>query len=404
MKLLKNISFFTAITILTSVVSFLLLPIMTKHLSTEDYGVLSIFNALIRFIVAFISLGSINVLMVSLINEKKEAFNLELRAFFQISLNNAFLFSFLIAIYIYFFDSFFGLPNWLSISTPLIALGITSFEAVSGITVFKNQHKEYAKIILSKFFIEILFSLLLIVGFGFNWIGRVSGVLLGLMASLIISYRYLKQQDFISFTLDKRTLNRLIKSGSPLILMNISIMVMNLSDRFFIEKMVGISDTGVYNVGAVIGGIELIIVNASIAVFRPMIYRYLKENKKSTQLQLINLILLITTFIGIYLFTDLIFYLLVDESFYEAKQYVLPISLGFLFWGVSNYYISYFIFYKKNKYNIAISLFSMVLNLILNYFLIKDYSTIGAAYATTITYFFMAIIIYIVSLKFNNYD
>lgn len=399
MNLLKKISFFAAITILTSIISFLLLPILTKYLSPKDYGVLSIFNALVRFIVAFVSLGSINILMVSLINEKKETFNLQFRAFFQISLNNALISSFLISLYIYFFDSFFGLPHWLAILTPIIALGVASFEAVSGITVFKSQHKEYAKITLSKFLFEISFSLLLIVGFGFNWIGRVGGLLLGLIISLLFAYRYLKKQGYIDLTLDKKVLKGLITSGSPLILMNISITIMNLSDRFFIENMVGISNVGVYNVGAVIGGIELIIANAAIAVFRPMIYKYLKNDENNIQLQLINVLVLIGVLIGIYIFNDLIFYLLVNESFYEAKQYVLPISLGFLFWGLGNYYMSYLIFYKKNKLNAYISIFGMGVNLFLNYFLIIEYSTIGAAYATTITYFLISIIIYIVSLK-----
>ena len=372
---------------------------MTKHLSAEDYGILSIFNALIRFIVAFISLGSINILMVSLINEKKETFNLQFRAFFQISFINTLIFSLLIGVYIFLFGSFFGLPNWLALSTPFIALGITTFEAVSGITVFKSQHKDYAKITLSKFFIEISFSLVLIVGIGFNWIGRVSGLLLGLMVSLMFAYRYLKKEKHLEKKLDKVILKNLIKLGSPLILMNISITVMNLSDRFFIENMVGINDTGIYNVGAVIGGIELIIVNATIAVFRPMIYKYLKNKKNNIQLQLINVFVLTGAFIGIYIFNDLIFYLLVNDSFYDAKQYVLPISLGFLFWGLSNYYISYLIYYNKNKLNVSISIFGMLINLALNYILIDRYSTIGAAYATTITYFLMSIIIYIVSLK-----
>lgn len=404
LNLLKRISFFAAITILTSVVSFLLLPILTKYLSPEDYGVLSIFNALIRFIVTFLSLGSINILMVSLIDKKKSFFNLQLRSFFQISITNAILISAGIFIYIVLIGSFFGLPNWLALLSPFIAFGITSFEAISGITVFKKQQKEYSILVLSKFFLEIFISLFLIVGIGLNWIGRVSGLIISLIIVLFLMYRYLKKEKHLDFTLSKEVTKDLIKLGTPLILMNVSITVMNLSDRFFIEKMVGLSDTGIYNVGAVIGSIELIIANAVIAVFRPIIYTCLKEKTTDKKIQLYNLLILAGTLIGIYLFNDLLFFLFVNEKFYSAKEYVFPIALGFLFWGISNYYLSYLIFYKKNTINAFISIFGMVLNLILNYILISKFSTIGASYATAITYFLMAIIIYIVSLKLIDYD
>ena len=44
----------------------------------------------------------------------------------------------------------------------------------------------------------------------------------------------------------------------------------------------------------------------------------------------------------------------------------------------------------------------MILNLILNYFLILDYKTIGAAYATAITYFVSAVITYTLSLTVKH--
>jgi len=399
LKILRNISFFAALSILTSVVSFLLLPIMTKYLTAKDYGILSIFNALVNFMVATISLGSLNVIMVSLVDKKNDFFNLQFRAFFQISLNNALIFSLLISIYILFVGDFFGLPSWLAFLTPIIALSITTFDAVVSISVYKKQYKEYALLTMSKFFIEILLSIFFIVSIGLNWIGRINGLLLGLGISLILSYNFLKKQNHLNLKLNKKIFKDLIRTGSPLILMNLSIIVMNLSDRFFIEKMVGINDTGFYNVGAIIGGIELIIANAAIAVFRPLIYKNLKEGKRNYKIQILNLLLLTGTFIGIYLLNDLIFSLFINKSFHESQQYVLPISLGFLFWGICNFYISDLIYYKKNRFNAYISIFGMVINLLLNYTLIQKYSTIGAAYATTLTYLLMSIAIYIIYLK-----
>ena len=402
MNILKRISFFTAITIFTSAISFLLLPILTKHLTPEDYGKLAIFNATTRFIIATLSLGSINLLMVHLIDLKKEQFSSYLKSFFVLIAISTVIYTLLILIFLLLFDSFFGIPIWLAILIPVISLLVVLFETISGIAMFTKTYKDYAILVLSKFFIEISFSLLLIVGIGLNWIGRVEGLIIGSIAVLIVSYKYLRKENYLTGIISKNKALELVKQGSPLLFMGISITVMNLSDRFYIEQMVGIADTGIYNIGAVVGGIELIFVNATIAVFRPMLYNYLKEKKSDLKIQLINLAVLSLTLLFLNLFTNLIFDVLIDEAFHAAKLYVFPISLGFFFWGIANYYLSHLLYLKKNRINAYISVFSMVLNLILNYFLILEYKTIGAAYATAITYFVSAVITYILSLKVKH--
>jgi O-antigen/teichoic acid export membrane protein len=371
-----------------------LLPILTKYLTPEDYGVLAIFNATTRFIIATLSLGSAHLLMVHLIDLKKEAFSTYLKSFFALTVFNTLIYTILVLIYVLLFDSFFGIPSWLAVLIPFISLLVVIFETASGITMYTKKHKSYAIISLTKFFIETLASLFLIVCIGLNWIGRVEGLIIGSLVVLVIIYNYLKKENYLLGSITQQKIKELASQGSPLLFMSVSITVMNLSDRFFIERLVGIADTGIYNIGAVIGGIELIFVNAIISVFRPMIYNLLKEKKIDLKLQLTNITILSITLLLLNLFTGLIFDLLIDEKYLTAKPYVFPISLGFFFWGISSYYLSHLLYFKENRINAYISVFSMVLNLILNYFLITEYSTIGAAYATAITYFTIAAITY----------
>lgn len=386
LNILKRISFFTAITIFTNAISFLLLPILTKYLSPEDYGVLAIFNASTRFIISTLTLGSANLLMVHLIDLKKEAFSTYLKSFFVLTLITTVIYTVLVAAYIVLFDSFFGIPSWLAILIPIISLLVVLFETVSGMAMYTKHYKSYATMVLSKFLIEIIASLTLIILLGLNWIGRVDGLIIGSVIVLIIAYKYLKKENYLTGFVSKSKIIELTKQGSPLLFMGISITVMNLSDRFFIERMVGIADTGIYNIGAVIGGILLIIVSATTSVFRPMIYNLLKEKKSDFKLQAINITILSVSLLFLNLFTNIIFDLLIDEKYYEARAYVFPISVGFFFWGIANYYLSHLLYFKKNRLNAYISIFNMVVNLILNYFLILEYGTIGAAYATAVTY------------------
>ena len=55
---------------------------------------------------------------------------------------------------------------------------------------------------------------------------------------------------------------------------------------------------------------------------------------------------------------------------------------------------------KRNKLIGFISLFGIIINILLNYFLIKQYHAMGAAYATLFTYICMAMLVFL--LHMNN--
>ncbi len=367
---------------------------MTEYLSPKDYGVLAIFNATTRLFVAILSLGSLNILMVKLIEERKSNFKSYLTSFLGIITGNTLLLFIILGISSFFLSDFFGLPIWLMLTLPFFAWFILVYEGMTTLLMYQKKLKAYATLTLSKFFSEILIALCLIILLDFNWTGRISGLSISLILSFIVTFFLLKQQQLTNGKFEKTKYKELIKHGYPLVSMSLSIMIMNLSDRFYIESMLNINETGIYSIGAIIGGIELIVVNAVMGVLRPLIYKSLKVKKNTFNLQLLNLIILVFTAFCILLPLDLIYYFL-DESYSASKVYVLPIVIGFIFWGIYNFYISYFIYNKNTKSIAIISITGVILNLILNYYFIHSYQTIGAAYATTLTYFIMASLIFI---------
>ena len=401
MNLLKKISFFATISVATSLVSFLLLPILTKYLSPEDYGVLSIYSAITRFLIAIIPLGTINILTITLIKDLG-LFKKQFKSFLQLSFLNAVLISLLIFIYTSVTNSsFFGLPKWLALATPIFACGVIYYDAFTNISIFRQQKKWFSIFSISKFSIEIGVSLLLIILLGFKWEGRIVGIFVSLVISLYLGIYYVKKERLYLpiKDIDKENMFSLVKSGLPLTLMTLSITVMNLSDRLFIEKMLSLKEVGVYNIAATISSIEMIIVTASISVFRPLIYRRLKKGEKDFVLQLTNLVLLSATLLFLYLTTDFIFDNFINERYSSGRNYVFIIALGFLFWGIYNFYISYILYFDKHQINAYISVVGMVLNLFLNYLLIQKIGVLGAAYATAITYIIMSLIVFVFSYK-----
>jgi O-antigen/teichoic acid export membrane protein len=394
LKSLRNISFYTAISVFTSGISFLLLPILTKYLSTEDYGTLAVYNATTRFVIVFISLGTSHVLFVKFIEVELKEFKGYFSSSFVIALITT---SAMVVIAVFITavsDSFFGLPSWLVVAIPLVGLLSYLFDVMVSLKMYQRKLAEYASLTLSKFFIEIIISLSLIVLLAFGWFGRFSGIVISLVIGIMIGGYYLRKENLLFAKHSLIKSKELLKLGFPLIFLNLGIMIMNLSDRFFIESIVGISDVGIYSIGAAVGGVQLLFVNASIAVFRPKIYESFKEQESTKKIQGLNLSLLVAVFLFLNLFSYLFFEDFINERYWAAQNYVLSISAGFVFWGIFNFYVSFFMYQNLNRLTAIVSVLGVLLNLILNYFLIFEYSTIGAAYATAITYFAMALLIY----------
>lgn len=390
MELLKRISGYTLISAITGGISFLLLPILTSYLSPEDYGILSIFNASTLFLAALIPLGMGHLLLVYLI-EKKEEYPIYLKAFIKITFGISVILTVVIAIVHFFITDFFGLPVILAISLPFVALMLIYYETIIGYFVYLKQFKNYAKFTLSKFFIEIVLVVLLVILFPFNWQGRVSALIISLLLMFIYSAFYLIKNNILQLHVKiTHHSKELVKKGFPLIFMGIAIMVMNLSDRFFIEHFVGIKETGYYGIASTVAGVLLMIIGAGINVLRPIIYENLKLGNQQKNINMLTFKFIVGFLICtilLYLATPYLFKYMINERFHSALELTYPLILGLFFWGVFNYYISFLMYQKKNKTIAAVTIVGIVLNLFLNYFLIIHYHTIGAAYATLTTYF-----------------
>ena len=403
-QLIKSFSIYTSVSILTGSISFLLLPVLTSYLSPEDYGLLSIFNASIRFVSAFIGLGMSHVLLVDLI-KSRNVFVYRLKGFGIATISICLLFTIAGFLYYLFSSSFFGIPTTFALFIPLISLMVVYFEFFTSIMIFLKQAKKFAIYSLSKFGIETILTILFVVIFGMNWVGRIMSLAIALILIIILLLFYL----FTEFELKQKVYNikkhaiELLKEGWALLLMSVSFMVINLSDRFFIENFQGISETGKYSVAATIAGIMFMVIGALMKVIRPMIYEMLNDklNSKLNKIGLFyHMILLIFSLILIFV-TPLIFKYFIDSSFKEAQEFSFLLVVGLFFWGGYSYFLSFILYYKKHRMNSVLALAAIFLNLVLNYLFIKEVGTKGAAYATLITYVCMFVFSILISFRIN---
>ena len=400
MKVFKSVSVFASVTIITSGISFLLLPILTKYLSKEDYGILSLFNASTRFFSILISLGITSILMTKIFKNDKLSFSSYLKTYYFFMLLNCFILSIFVVISLLFFDDFFGIPKKIALLIPLTSLGLLFYELILSIMVYKHQAFNYAITALSKFGLEILLTLFFVVFLFYNWEGRVGALIIAIIFINVTSLRYLKKEKLLNGKFDITKLKEMVLFGAPFLMFDFSTIILNLSDRFFIEHFLGISETGIYGIGSLVGSLVLIGINSLLNVFRPIIYEktssYAQEKPSLRKISTQYLItLLIITLFLVLVLNKIIFLYFIDAKFYASQEIVWTIACGFFFWGLHSFYLSYFIFEKKTKTIFIVSILSISLNLVLNYIMIPKFGVIGAGYATLATYFLGGIIVYL---------
>ena len=168
--------------------------------------------------------------------------------------------------------------------------------------------------------------------------------------------------------------------------------------------MVSLEEAGIYNVGYQVGMLMLLLVGAVGNYFQPFLYERLNNPTPEAKVQIVKMTYLIIGLLTVFLImmtlgAPLFFKYLVNESYADANMYVFWVGLSYFFWGIYIVFTGYIFFFNKTRILGITAIVNVALNIILNYWLIGIWGPIGAAYATCISFFVVAMIITYVAIK-----
>ncbi|HPG12082.1 MAG TPA: oligosaccharide flippase family protein [Chitinophagaceae bacterium] len=400
MKLLRNFSLYTFIGFLNAGIGFLLLPVLTRHLTPEDYGTISLINVYVSILTPILGLSTSGFLSVEYYNssyEKKEFSKIfsSVRIIPIITIVPLLIIFWLGQGY---FPELMELPlqaYWLIIPMLLFTLFHGNFTTFLLTT---KRAKIFSITTIAKIFIEISLTLFFLIYLGYGWDGRIYSALITAILFTGISVWFYDRWKLLSTDIRKTYIRAAIIFGAPLILHQIGKFVINQSDRLFLAKMVSVEEMGVYSVGYLVGSAILIIVTAFSNFFNPFLFERLKRGSEDDKKEIIKVsyvfsgialgALILLTFIS-----PFIFRVFIGKSYATGIQYVFWIGLSYFFWSFYNIFSGYIFFLKKTKILGYLAFVNVGLNCLLNYFFIKEFGAIGAAYATCISFFIVAVAI-----------
>lgn len=402
--LLKNTGIYTISSIINAGIPFLMLPILTRYLTPEDYGLVSMFTLLVAFTSPFIGLSVNGAISRQYFNQEEVDIWRYVGNCIIILVLSTVMIGF---VYYFFADFIVGISSFpKEMLWVVVVFSLVQFLANILLVLWQIQKKalNYSIFVFLKTSLNFSISILLVVGFGLGWKGRIFGQFFAVAAFAIFSVIYLIKSKWIKISYKKEYFHNAVTFGIPLIPHALSGSIISMTDRLFITNMVGLSTTGIYSVGYQIGSIMNILTNSFNNAYIPWLYERLKIDKFDTKVKIVKftylyfaLLFLFALCMGLVAPTILNYFL--GNSFTNASSYVLWISLGYAFNGMYLMVVNYIFYAQKTKFLAMVTFITAALNIVLNYIFIGRFGAIGAAQATTVTFAIKFIFVWIVSSK-----
>lgn len=402
MKFLKQLSLYTLVGVIGAGISFFVMPVLTHYLAPEDYGLLSLFNTYITILIPLVSISAYSLLSVEYFKQKdKRIFAAQFTSIQFIPLCT----SFILAIIIW--QSYGSVADDLELKGTGIRWGYIIL-AITFLSIYNEQF--FAFLILQKkaavfaFYsllrvgIEVGLTFYFVMGKDMNWEGRMYSWLITSIIFFAVGLYYFHRQGLLKGPVKFLYIKEGLIFGAPLVLHGIGKFVVNQSDRIFIIKMVSLGEAGIYNIGYTVGTLLMIVVNAFFNYYSPFLMERLADLTEYRKLQIVKMSylymlgsLLLLVFIA--LLSPLFFTWFIDPQYVDGVKYVFWVALGYCFWGGYMLFSGFIFYYKKNTILAWLAVFNVVINLMMNYIFILNFGSIGAAYATALSFLFILVII-----------
>lgn len=404
----KNSAYYMGASLLPTAVGFLMLPIYTKYLTPDDYGVVALVLSLQSFLPLIMTLqvhNSISRFYFDYLEDREK-----LRVFISTILVVVLFLSVIVLIGLLFYiDEIlsFVFPKTVGYNE-IFALGIfASFFGVFSSTFInlirvQQKAKLFMKVSLVLFMLSLGVNIAEVIILERAAYGAIEASLISAILSFIV-YLCLVREFFI-FKFDFYKIIEPLKFSIPLIPHSLSGLIFMYSDRIILERYVTLSAIGLYMFSDKIAMVFKMLVNEFNNAFSPYFIEKSKESKQKAieetekiALTFIYLTSMLIVFVAV--FSVEIVYFLFDERYFETWIMIPLLCSAYIFRSLYCFSSSG-LFYEKRTGKVAmITIIAGLANIGLNLWLIPIYGIMIAIYTTIFSFFLTYVMAELISYK-----
>lgn len=384
-RLFKDTVLFAVSDFASKCITFLLLPLYTSVLLTDEYGKLDLLNNMVNLIYPLLTLAIVEA-TIRFALDKNEKPNEVLSTALLFIIVGTLLLVLISPLSVYFGDTFSN--YW--IAFVLLYNGYSLRMLFSYYCRGRKKNVVFAiQGILQTLIVVILNILFLVV---FKW--GLNGYLIATIASyyiatifIIIAGKFLP--DILNFKINKRLMKDMLKFSLPMIPTLISWWFINSMDKYYIIAMVGMGASGVYAVAHKIPTILQTVTqifNKAWQISSVDIYESDNREQKYTNIYTYFCFICMAGCLVLNSFSELIATILFAKEYFEAWSYVPVLLVSAVFSSMAGFLTQIYTSAKKTTVLFTSTVVGAVVNAILNYIFIILFGTIGAAYGTLISF------------------
>ena len=391
--------------ILVALSSLILIPIMTKSFSIDNYGIWAQINTFINLIPSFATLG-LPYTMVRFLSAEKDEYKIR-EGFYSITfiiLLSTIIISLLLYLYspniaAALFNDNINITHLLSI---IVFLACLNTLLLNYFRTFQQMKRYSIFLIILNYLAVLIPSYFAVNGYGINTTAL--GLLIAYLIAFLIMSTFIYHD--IGFKLPQfHNLREYLTFGLPTIPGNLSSWIVDSSDRFVIGIFLGTAFVGYYVPGYTLGYIIILILTPFSILLPSLLPKYYDENDiPKVRLYLkyslkYFLLAAIPTAFALTILSKPILMILTTPAIASHGYLITPfVAVSGLLFGFYAIISNVIILKKKTQIMGLIWIIAAALNLGLNIIIVPHYGILGAA-ATTLTAYTIA---FILTISYSN--
>ncbi|MBO4456368.1 MAG: oligosaccharide flippase family protein [Butyrivibrio sp.] len=395
----KASMWFLVCTFIQKAVSVISTPIFTRIMTSAEYGVYGVFASWLDIVTVFVTLN----LFLGMYTSRLVKYG-EMSAEFTSSMQGLCmtLEVFWCIVYLIFRDAINGVTSLTTTQTILLFVMMWSSSAYNFWAVQQRVNLSYRSLVLvtvASSILKPMVGVILVV----NAQDKVTARIFGLAVVQVVFFTgcFISQMRKGKVFFSRRFWGEALLFNIPLIPHYLSMSVLNSIDKIMIEKMIGKSEAGIYNLAYSVALLVKIFNMALSQTIEPWIYKKIKESKAQEigKIAYTSMIIIAVLNLGLMALAPEAVMLFAPKSYYDAIWIIPPVATSVFFMFMYMFFASFEFYYSKTVLIAIATCIGAGLNIVLNYIFIGMYGYYAAGYTTLICYIVYALVHYIFMKK-----
>ena len=317
--------------VLSSAIPFLMLPVLTRYLSPDDYGIVTAFTLAVSILGALIGLSVHGAVGIRYFQRDQYDMPRYIGACLTILACTSMAALGVSALAGPFIENLIGLrTTWL---TAAVVLSAAQFATQIQLTLWQSQGRpvNFGMLRIFQAALDSCLTLFLVVSLGWAWQGRMAGMVISATLTALLAILALSRGDGIRLKGTGPYVRDALQYGLPLVVHVLGGLLITAGDKIVVGGLLSLEELGHYTVAAQVAMVLNVIFDAVFKAFHPwIIEQSLIAERRVQVVRTIYRVLLATTAFGaaFYVVASAGFHLFVGSRYAAGQPLLLPLVLA----------------------------------------------------------------------------